>query len=92
MLNLRHLKFANPKKSVPRRNFVPKAQPDLRGSEWHSATIVLQQFGEVHEYSLCCLRPQVTLRICVRTYARLEHQVERFGLRKCVARLWRGNL
>mmetsp|Transcript_5149 Transcript_5149/g.8467 ORF Transcript_5149/g.8467 Transcript_5149/m.8467 type:complete len:371 (-) Transcript_5149:212-1324(-) len=88
MLNFRHAKFADAKKTGTRGNFISKSQSNLRCRKGHLLRISIQEPSEIHKQALRRLRTQISDRSSFWTNGRPKHEVERKGGRIVRARRW----
>lgn len=59
VFNFSHIEFPAPEEAHSRRNFVSETKTNLRGSERHARVVEVQEFVEINEHTLRCLRAEV---------------------------------
>mmetsp|Transcript_54840 Transcript_54840/g.101454 ORF Transcript_54840/g.101454 Transcript_54840/m.101454 type:complete len:307 (+) Transcript_54840:587-1507(+) len=84
--------FTLSRQPLPWRNLIPKRLANLGNSKGQAVGILLQTVLVVQEDALCCLRSQVALNEASWSNWSWKHEVERLGLGKIIAAVWRFDL
>mmetsp|Transcript_29240 Transcript_29240/g.47185 ORF Transcript_29240/g.47185 Transcript_29240/m.47185 type:complete len:235 (-) Transcript_29240:268-972(-) len=85
VLDLRKAEFTDANEARARGDLVSKTNSDLSSRERNSAAVVLEKTLEIHEHTLCGFGTKIPGSRSGRTDRRLEHKVEREGIREVVS-------